>query len=150
MENKKISRDEYYRLLDMLQSEDRESSIVALNIIENCDLLSNLIQVMLLRYNSQHDTDLWREHAKEKYIMLNRLFNDEVIAFSSIFRIVKWRYASDITVGDLELLFEDYAKSLTEMTSEIFKDIKEVKIKLTTHGSESRTASESQQGLDVD
>jgi len=150
MENKKISRDEYYRLLDMLESKDEESAVVALNVIENCDLLSNLIQVMLLRYKSNTHSALWREHAKEKYLMLNRLFNDESITFSSIFRVIKWRYASDITIEDLELLFEDYAKSLTEMASEIFKDIKEVKIKLTTHGSESRTASESQQGLDIE
>lgn len=150
MNHTKISRKDYYRLLDMLKAQDEESNIVALNIIENSDFLTNLIQIILLRYNTPHIESLWRHHAKDKFVMLNRIFNDELISFSSIFRIIKLRYVSEINIEDLELLFEDYAKSLTEMASEIFKEIKEVKIKLTTHGSESRTASESQQGLDVE
>jgi len=54
---------EYERLLQMLDSSDKENMVVALTLLNEMPYKDNVAKMMLLRKESRTSWDSWKEHA---------------------------------------------------------------------------------------
>lgn len=68
----------YHSLLAMLESVDKENTVVALQIIENLDFKQFALKIMLLFKEGNVPTEVWKEHAPNTLNKIYKALNKNI------------------------------------------------------------------------
>lgn len=73
MEKVKVTEETFDNILAMLNSKDQENVILGLSCIEELDISSGLVYLLLLKKLGNVTTEMWREYAPKKLMYLSNL-----------------------------------------------------------------------------
>jgi len=113
MEKLKLTTDTYDNVMNMLQSPDKENVVLGLICIEEADIESDLVYLLLIKKLSNVSNTLWAEHAPKKIAFLKNLniAVDTVITYKQILSILCERKVSN---NNLQFFFTKFANYLKQ------------------------------------
>lgn len=112
MEKLKLTTETYTNVMNMLQSPDKENVVLGLICIEESDIESDLVYLLLIKKLSNVSNSLWVEHAPKKTAFLKSLniSVDTVITYKQILTMLCERKVSNDNLQFFFTKFADYLK----------------------------------------
>lgn len=127
----KLNKETFDRMMSMLESPDKESVILGLSTINECEFKDNIVYTLLLAKEANvKDKHMWREHASTIYPMYYNIGVDldKPITFEKILSIAKEYNA---TVEDIQFVMDRYAYLLSaKLNTYLSKPIEKLIIKI--------------------
>ncbi len=150
----KLSRDTYPQIKTMLNSLDKENTVVGLTCIEQAEFKPNIMYIGLLFLECNVAPELWKVHAPETTKLLRAIGFDIMDPPSTYKKLLSKVLLYTTDIEDLKLFFDAYANRLRiNLNQKLNKTdivIDELIITIKTNKDERRTTSQDSQGSDLE
>lgn len=111
MSEKRLDKNTYANMIAMLESPDIENRNLAFECINNTDLKTNLIYLLLLMKKVNISRELWLEHASEKLKIVETITKNNISALS-FENILDAMRTSNAFQDDYQFFMNEYAEYL--------------------------------------
>ena len=127
-----LTQEEYRNLLKMMTSDDTENHLLALSIIDNCNVIESKVIILLLKKMGKPTIDLWKEHASNvvKELKKTNLDIEKVITYQALLdHLLTTGSAEDQVTFFLKEFAEDLKNNIKSIGYNFIEDI-EIELKL--------------------
>jgi hypothetical protein len=146
MEKIKVDEVTFNNVLAMLNSSDKENKVVALSCIEELDVKSGIVYLLLFKKLANVPSALWKEHAPKKLDYLKQLgFNaEQVITYKKILDLI---CEKQVPFTDIQFFLDKFTLSIIEMIPEEYGKIEKIDINVKFKKNESKPSKQSSKDL---
>jgi len=132
----KLTKEKYYNIINMLNSDDKENKIIGLSIINELNIESNIIKLLLIKKHSIKINDkLYEEHAPAFIDYLDKLKTDGILDNSKTLTyktIMSTAKQLNVDKEGFKFLLDDFSEYLKNQCLAMGYDfIEDIQIKTT-------------------
>jgi hypothetical protein len=109
---KKMNKEKLNNIISMLNSDDNENAIVALNVLENINHKENLVQLLLAYKYSKNGQVKWSTNAPKAFNFVTKFTHNENpnITFNDIFQAILQK---KLPSYQMDMFLENFSEHLT-------------------------------------
>lgn len=151
MEKVKLTTETFDSVMQMLKSSDKENVVLGLTCIEELDITTGLVYLLLIKKLANVTSELWKEYCPKKVAYMNSMTNtfNTVLTYKKILELLVER---KVPTTDIQFFMDKFALYLMEGLRNDYALIEsiEINLKLKLHDTEpSRELIKSIQDIDA-
>ena len=130
MTESKFTSKQFYNLIDMGSSLNKEDQVLALCLIESIELKEHLVYVLLFRKLCKIEDAMWLEHCPTTYKKLKKVVDlQKTVTYKTIFEVLG---KAKVDIEQMQFFLDYFSKYLSEQCKSLgydFIDQLEIRIK---------------------